>query len=380
MLRGVGLLATESVEGEGLRAPKVRLWCGLAVACQEGSAVARNTLARLCSGTSGRPHTTLAGGRGKKMHFLGEQFQHQKMLPQRDFAAGGFSLAGAWKAATPGTTAEAQVPGNCWPIPGDGSGELCGHQPRWEILPSQPGSSGGDFLCLWLPSGRFSPPITPRYVFPSPWAPLEISPPQPLPKKLCAPILMAFVSLQRCLWREVQPTAQLLGEEKPAFSNRTSRLAQKRKVSGGVHLRRVSSQHRSGGKTSQGERRKEHRRKASIPIHWVHCREGAVRLWRRRFAACLMVGMTINFMCEGTSGSVSSILVIHLIGRFFFLLLAHRKWRELIIITIIVMITKIIITKVGDGKRVKGLFSCFSIGRKQGRKKQNQNQLHVGNS
>ena len=117
-----------------------------------------------------------------------------------------------------------------------------------------------------------------------------------------------------------------------------------------------------------------------ILIHWLHCREGAVRLWRRRFAACLMVGMTINFMCEGTSGSVSSSLVINLIGRFFFLLLAHRKSLELIIITIIITITKIIITKVGDGKRVKGVFSCFSIGRKQGRKKQNQHQLHVGNS
>ena len=36
---------------------------------------------------SGRPCTSLAGGRGEKMHFLGEQFPRQKMLPQRDFAA-----------------------------------------------------------------------------------------------------------------------------------------------------------------------------------------------------------------------------------------------------------------------------------------------------
>ena len=310
------------------------------------------------------------------MHFLGEQYQHQKMLPQRDFAAGRISLAGAWKAATPGTTAEAQVPG---PYPATPLENFVGTSPGGKFYPASPAAMV-EILCLWLPSGRFSPPITPRHVFPSPWAPLEISPPHPLPKKLCPPILMAFVSLERCLCREVQPTALLLGDEKPVFCNRTSRFAQKRKISGGFHLRRVPSQHRSGGKTSQGERRKEHRRKASIPIHWVHCREGAVRLCRRRFAACLMVGMTINFMCEGTSGSVSSILVIHLIGRFFFLLLAHRKWRELIIITIIIMIMKIIITKVGDGKHVKGLFSCFSIGRKQGRKKQNYNQLHVGNS
>ena len=38
------------------------------------------------------------------MHFLGDQFQHQKMLPQRDFAVGGFSVAGVWKAATTGNS------------------------------------------------------------------------------------------------------------------------------------------------------------------------------------------------------------------------------------------------------------------------------------
>ena len=68
---------------------------------------------------SGRPCTSLAGGRGGKMHFLGEQFPHQKMLPQRDFAAflaGGFSVAGVRKAAAPGTSAEARVPGNCSPV------------------------------------------------------------------------------------------------------------------------------------------------------------------------------------------------------------------------------------------------------------------------
>ena len=51
------------------------------------------------------------------MHFLGEQFPHQKMLTQRDFAHfGGFSVAGVRKAAAPGTSAEARVPGNCSPV------------------------------------------------------------------------------------------------------------------------------------------------------------------------------------------------------------------------------------------------------------------------
>ena len=69
------------------------------------------------------------------MHFLWEQFQHRKMLPQRDFTAGGFPLAGAWNVATtPGTTAEGQVPGNDLPIPANLAGELSGHQQQ-----------GGDF-------------------------------------------------------------------------------------------------------------------------------------------------------------------------------------------------------------------------------------------
>ena len=45
------------------------------------------------------------------MHFLGEQFQQQKMLLQRDLSAGRFSVAGVRK-VTPGTSPEAQVPGN----------------------------------------------------------------------------------------------------------------------------------------------------------------------------------------------------------------------------------------------------------------------------
>ena len=66
--------------------------------------------------TSGSSCTTLVHCREGKMHFLGEQFQHEKMLPQSDFAAGRFSLAGVQKAATPGTAAEAQMRENTLPI------------------------------------------------------------------------------------------------------------------------------------------------------------------------------------------------------------------------------------------------------------------------
>ena len=51
------------------------------------------------------------------MHFLGEQFQRQKILPQRNFTAGAFVLAGAWKVATPGISVEGQVSWNDLPIP-----------------------------------------------------------------------------------------------------------------------------------------------------------------------------------------------------------------------------------------------------------------------
>ena len=50
------------------------------------------------------------------MDFLGVQFQQQKMLPERDFDAGRFSVAGVWKEMTPRTSPEAQVCGNCSPI------------------------------------------------------------------------------------------------------------------------------------------------------------------------------------------------------------------------------------------------------------------------
>ena len=100
------------------------------------------------------------------MHFLGEQFQCRKILPQRDFAAGGFPLADAWKAATtPRVTAEGQVPGNDLSILGTPLENFLGISSGGEILASQAGSSG--FLYRRLPSGMLSPPITTRYVFPS---------------------------------------------------------------------------------------------------------------------------------------------------------------------------------------------------------------------
>ena len=66
--------------------------------------------------TSGSLFTSIVGGRGRKMHFLGEQFKRQKMLPQRDFCAGRFSVAGVRNEVTPQASPEAQVPGNCSPI------------------------------------------------------------------------------------------------------------------------------------------------------------------------------------------------------------------------------------------------------------------------
>ena len=53
---------------------------------------------------SASPYTRLVGDREEKCIFWGDQFQHQKMLPQRDFAVGGFSVAGVWKAATTGNS------------------------------------------------------------------------------------------------------------------------------------------------------------------------------------------------------------------------------------------------------------------------------------
>ena len=104
---------------------------------------------------------------GGKMHFLWEQFQHEKMLPQRDFAAGGFSLASVWKAATPGTTSEAQVLGNCWRIP------------AW---PRQPGSSSRDFLSL-VPLWKVLPTHNPSLCFPQPLdTPGNLSSPSPAEK------------------------------------------------------------------------------------------------------------------------------------------------------------------------------------------------------
>ena len=84
----------------------------------------RNILTSWCSYMSGRPYRTLVGGRGKECIFWGSQ----KMLPQRDFATGRFPLAGVWKAATPETTSESQVPGNGLPVFDNPSGQLFRHE------------------------------------------------------------------------------------------------------------------------------------------------------------------------------------------------------------------------------------------------------------
>lgn len=58
-------------------ARKDQLWKGI---CWPGCALKN----------SASPYTRLVDGRGENA-FFGDQFQHQKMLPQRDFAVGGFS-------------------------------------------------------------------------------------------------------------------------------------------------------------------------------------------------------------------------------------------------------------------------------------------------
>ena len=67
--------------------------------------------------TSGRPCTSLVGGRRKKCIFWGSNIRIRKCsLKEILLHFGGFYVAGLQKAATPGTSAEAQIPGNCLPI------------------------------------------------------------------------------------------------------------------------------------------------------------------------------------------------------------------------------------------------------------------------
>ena len=68
---------------------------GLKHACQLWEGMCWQVCAQI---TSGRPCTSLVGGRGVLLHF------------------GGFSVAGVRKAAAPGTSAEARMPGNCSPV------------------------------------------------------------------------------------------------------------------------------------------------------------------------------------------------------------------------------------------------------------------------
>ena len=125
--------------------------------------------------------------RQKRIHFLGEQFRHWKIFPQRDFAAGGFPLAGACKAATTcRTTAEDQVPRNdlaavVFCIAGS---------PLEGSLHPQP-------LAAFLPAYQHAW----RFFFPIP------------SKKSCPPISMVFVTLQRC-----QPCTRTVGQRRSGCS------------------------------------------------------------------------------------------------------------------------------------------------------------------
>ena len=316
------------------------------------------------------------GGGGNA--FSGSNFSIRKCSLKGILLQGGFPWLVPGRKRHPGAPLKLKCLGNAGPYSATALENFVGTSPGGKFYPASPAAVVEIFCVSGSPAGKVVSTHNPSLCAPqSAGTPGNLSSPSPEENVVCTHLdgvcVTAEVSLEGSSadgstvgWSETC----LLQQDKQAFT----------KTEG----QRWSSSSKSAQPAQEWRqdlaRRKEHRRKASIPIHWVHCREGAVRLWRRRFAACLMVGMTINYMCEGTSGSVSSILVIHLIGRFFFLLLAQRKWQELIIITIIIMITKIIIAKVGDGKRVKGFFSCFSIGRNQGRKKQNQNQLHFGNS
>ena len=78
--------------------------------------MARNVLARLHSNNLCQSIYKHGRWQGEKVHFLREQFQQQKIRPQRDFATAGFSVAGVQNKVTRGTSPEAQVPGNSLPI------------------------------------------------------------------------------------------------------------------------------------------------------------------------------------------------------------------------------------------------------------------------
>ena len=89
---------------------------GLKHACQFWEGICWQVCAQI---TSGRPCTSLVGGRGGggECIFWGSNFRIRKCsLKEILLHFGGYSVAGFRKAAAPGTSAEARVPGNCSPV------------------------------------------------------------------------------------------------------------------------------------------------------------------------------------------------------------------------------------------------------------------------
>ena len=282
------------------------------------------------------------------MHFLGEQFQHHKMLPQRDFAAGGFSLAGVWKAATPGTTAEAQVPRNCWPIPGDHSGELWRHQPRWKILPSQPGSSGGDFLSL-----------APLWKVLSTHNSSQFSPARGHPWKSLLPIPCRKSCVHPSWWR----------------------LCHCRGVSGGKFSRRLSCWVKRNLSFPTGQAGLHKNGRSAVQFIFEECPAStgvAARPCKEKGEK--NIEEKPQSQCSGcTAGRVQCALgdagLLHVLWwewQFISCVSEHQGQctpKEAGIITIMIIITKIICTKAGDTKREKGLFSKVVFYRNKTREK-----------
>ena len=198
-------------------------------------------LARWCSNASSRPYTTLVGGGGKECIFWGSNFSVGKcslkeILLQADF----LWLVPGRQQQHPGPPLKVKCLGMTCPYLATPLENFLGISSGGEILASQPGSSS--FLYRWLPSGRLSPPITARYLFPSLWACLEISLPHPLQKKLSTHL------------HGLCDTAEVSGLHKNGRSTTEwVPLAQL------VHLERVLSfrlqkpQHRSGEKTLKGK-------------------------------------------------------------------------------------------------------------------------------
>ena len=160
----------------------------------------RNMLTSWCSYASGRPYSTLVGGRGKECIFWGSNFRVRKcslkeILLQADFL---WLVSGRQQHLRPHL--KVKCLGMACPYLTTPLDNSLGISTRGEILASQLRCS--DFLYRWLPSGRLSPPITARFVSSSPSGCLDISSPHHLQKKLFTHLHgicdTAEVSLQKC--------------------------------------------------------------------------------------------------------------------------------------------------------------------------------------